>query len=68
MDLDKATKNDISFFNSLRYLDLLSKSNVKYVITSEKYSKIVKKYCKPIIVKNVLKSVALVTKLFYQIL
>ena len=65
MDLDKATKNDISFFNSLRYLDLLSKSNVKYVITSEKYSKIVKKYCKPIIVKNVLKSVALVTKLFY---
>ena len=65
LDLDKASKNDISFFNSLRYLDLLSKSNVKYVITSEKYSKIVKNYCKPIIVKNVLKSVALITKLFY---
>ena len=65
LDLDKASKNDISFFSSLKYLDLLSKSKVKYVITTEKYDKIAKKYCKTIIVKNVLKSVALVTKLFY---
>ena len=65
LDLDKASKNDISFFNSLKYLGLLSKSNVKYVITTEKYNKIAKKYCKTVVVKNVLKSVALITKLFY---
>ncbi len=65
LDLDKGSKNDISFFNSLKYIDLLSKSKIRYVLTSKKYFKIVKKYSKPIIVKNVLKSVALVTKLFY---
>ena len=64
-DLSSATQKDVSFFNSLRYLDLLKKSKSEYVITHKKYENIVKKYSKPIIVENVLKSVAKVTELFY---
>ena len=30
-----------SYFNSLKYLDLLKKSNAKYIITSKKYNNIV---------------------------
>ena len=45
---------------------MLKKTKSKYIITDIKYLKIiVKKYCNPIIVKNVLKSVAKITKLFY---
>ncbi len=64
-DLINSTKNDISFFNSLKYLDLLKKSKAKYIITSQKYNKIVSKYCIPIVVDHVLKSVALISKFFY---
>ena len=39
-------KNDISFFNNLKYLDLLKKTKAKYIITNKKYDKIVKKYSK----------------------
>ena len=64
-DLDTASKNDISFFNSLKYTDILKKSKAIYVITNEKYIRLINKYCKPIAVKHVLKSVSIVTKLFY---
>ena len=64
-DLINSSKNDISFFNSLKYLELLKKSNAKYVITSQKYNKIVSKYCKTIEVDHVLKSVAIICKVFY---
>ena len=64
-DLKLATKNDISFFNSPKYLDILKTSKAKYVISSDKYSSKINKYCEPIIVKNVLKSVYLITELFY---
>ena len=64
-DLYNASSNDISFFNSLKYLDHLKKSKAKYVITSKKYYNIVIKFSNPIIVDNVLKSVSLVTKLLY---
>ena len=64
-DLINSSKNDISFFNSLKYLDLLKKSNAKYIITSKKYNNIVSKYCNPLIVDHVLKSVAAISKIFY---
>ena len=64
-DLSMATANDISFFNNLKYLENLKKSKVKYVISHDKYTHKINKYCKPIIVKNVLKSVYQVTKIFY---
>ena len=38
-DLINASVNDISFINNSKYLDLLKKSKVKYVICNEKYLK-----------------------------
>ena len=64
-DLTNSSKNDISFFNSLKYLDLLKKSKAKYIITSQKYNKIVSRYCTTLVVDHVLKSVALISKFFY---
>ena len=64
-DLDRASKNDISFLNSLKYIEVLKQSKAIYVITNEKYSSLINKYCKPVIVNNVLKSVSIVTNLFY---
>ena len=64
-DLETATKYDISFLNSLKYLDKLKKTNAKYVITEKKYETIVRKYSTPIVVLNSLKAVALITHLFY---
>ena len=64
-NLDLAGPNDISFFNAVKYLDLLKKSNVKYLIANQKHEKIISKYCYPIFVDNVLKSVAQITNLFY---
>ena len=64
-DLKSAKNNDISFFNSLKYIDVLKHSKSSFIITDQKYEKIVKKYSNPVIVRNILKSVAIVTKLFY---
>ena len=64
-DLINAGPNDVSFFNSIKYLDYLKGSDVKYVITHKKYESLINKFCNPIIVDNVLKSVSVITKLFY---
>jgi UDP-3-O-[3-hydroxymyristoyl] glucosamine N-acyltransferase len=64
-DLASANSHDISFMNSNKYFDLLKKTKAKYVITNTRYKNIVDRYCKPILVKNVLPSVANVTLLFY---
>ena len=64
-DLKNAKKNEISFLNSLKYFDLLKKTNAKYVLVEMKNEKLVKQYTNPLIVNNVLKSVGIVTNLFY---
>ena len=64
-DLVNAKKNDISFFNSLKYLQQLKKTKASYVIVDEKHVNIVKNYSKPIVVKNVLIAVSYVTEVFY---
>ena len=64
-DLQNAKRNDISFFNSLKYLELLKKTKSKYIITSLKYKKLVASHCNPIVVNNILKSVGIVTCMFY---
>jgi UDP-3-O-[3-hydroxymyristoyl] glucosamine N-acyltransferase len=64
-DLENAKLNEISFFNSLKYLELLKKTKSKYIITDVKYKKVLKDYCSPLVVENVLKAVAIVTNLFY---
>ena len=64
-DLYNANHNDISFFNSVKYLDILKKSKVKFVISDNKHFGIIKDYCDPLIVKNVFKAVSLITESFY---
>tara|TARA_Y100000590_G_scaffold424944_1_gene532412 strand:- start:193 stop:1179 length:987 start_codon:yes stop_codon:yes gene_type:complete len=63
--LDDASSNDISFFHSTKYLDILKKTNSKYVITNFKYSSLIPKKIMVIKVKNILLSVAKITELFY---
>mgnify|MGYP001298243511 CR=1 FL=1 len=64
-DLKTAKAKDITFFNSLKYLEFLKKTKSKNIITSKKYENITRKYSNPIIVENVLKSVAVITNLYY---
>ena len=64
-NLNTACSKDISFLNNLKYLDLLKKSKVKYVICNETHFDKIKNFCYPIIVKDVLKSVYKITELFY---
>ena len=64
-DLKVANKKDITFFHSIKYLDLLKKTKSKLVITSKKYSNLVPKKITVIQVSNILLSVAKITSLFY---
>ena len=64
-ELDQATKNDISFFHSINYLEPLKKTKSKLILTNKKFSKIIPKNKKKILVNNVLLTVANITSLFY---
>ncbi len=64
-DLKNASSNDISFFNSLKYLDDLKKTKTKHIIIHKKYLNYVDSFSNPIVVDNVLNSVSLVVDLFY---
>ena len=64
-DLKNAKKNEISFFNSLKYLYFLKNTKAKFVITNIRYKNVVNKYSTALIVENILKSVGILTSLFY---
>ena len=64
-DLNTAKSNDISFFNSMRYINDLKKTKAKHIIINRKYENNLSKISNLIIVDNVLKSISLITKLFY---
>tara|TARA_B100001121_G_scaffold260051_1_gene239358 strand:+ start:1024 stop:2004 length:981 start_codon:yes stop_codon:yes gene_type:complete len=64
-DLTTATEKDLTFFHSKNYSDLASKTKASYCITLENLSQFLPKSCKKIIVKNVLLTMAKVTKEFY---
>ena len=64
-DLNTAKSNDISFFNSMRYINDLKKTKAKYIIINRKYENNLSKISNLITVDNVLKSISLITKLFY---
>ncbi len=64
-ELQTALKKDITFFNSLRYLDLLKKTKSKLVISNKRFQPMVPKKIKIIVVPNVLLAVAKITSLFY---
>ena len=63
--LDLANKNDITFFNSIKYKNLLNKAKFKYILINNKHSNLISKKNNSIIVKNVLVSLAQITNLFY---
>ncbi len=64
-DLENATSKDISFFHSVKYLNLLKKTKCKLVITNSKFKKIIPRNIKIIEVSNVLLAVSKITSLFY---
>ena len=63
--LANANANDLTFFDSLNYLQDAKKTKAKFCITNEKLKIYLPKNCQPIIVKNVLYELCMVTKKFY---
>ena len=64
-NLDQALNKDVTFFHSLKYKLLLNSTKSKIIITNSKLSNFIPKAKLPIVVDNVLVSVAKVTELFY---
>jgi len=64
-ELEYASKDDITFFHSIKYLKTLRKSKSKFVITNKKFVNTVPKNIQIIEVANVLLSVSIITLLFY---
>ena len=63
--LKKSNKNDLSFFDSIKYKDSASTTKALYCITSTKLEKFLPKQTKKIIVKNVLFELANALKKLY---
>ena len=64
-DLTTATNKDLTFFHSKNYSELASKTKASYCITLDNLSHFLPSSCKKIIVKNVLLTMAKITKEFY---
>ena len=64
-DLANATNKDLTFFHSKNYSTLASNTKDSYCVTLDSLSKFLPDKCKKIIVKNVLLSMAKITKEFY---
>ena len=64
-DLINATNKDLSFFHSKNYSSFASKTNASYCVTLKGLAQFLPHTCKKIIVKNVLLSIAKITKEFY---
>jgi UDP-3-O-[3-hydroxymyristoyl] glucosamine N-acyltransferase len=64
-DLSTATIKDLTFFHSKNYAELASKTKASYCITLDNLSHFLPSTCKKIIVKNVLLTMAKITKEFY---
>ena len=63
--LDKSNKNDLTFFDSIKYKSLASSTKASYCITTSKLDKFLPKKIEKIIVKNVLLELAKTLKTFY---
>ena len=64
-DLISATNKDLTFFHTKSYSTLASKTKASYCVTLDNLSQFLPDPCKTIIVKNVLLSMAKITKEFY---
>ena len=63
--LDKAGKSHITFFNSLDYIDLAKKTEASVCLTTSNLKSYLPNKCLAVVVKNVLFSIAEVSKKFY---
>ena len=63
--LDQASISDLTFFDSLVYLEQAKKTKAKFCLTTEKLKDYLPSSCCPIVVKNVLYELCNVTKKFY---
>jgi len=64
-DLKSASENDITFYHSKKYQELAESTNASFCITNDNLKNHLPDKCKKIIVKNVLVSTAVITKIFY---
>ena len=64
-DLYSATKSDITFFHSRKYKEVANNTKASFCITTETLKNELPITCVPLIVENVLVSVANVTSMFY---
>ena len=64
-DLTSASSKDLSFFHSRKYSSLASSTKASYCVTLSTLSKFLPQSCKPIIVDNVLLTIAKITKTLY---
>ena len=64
-DLSLYSKKDITFLNSKKYFEAAFKTKANFCITTSNLKHFLPKNCTPIIVKNVLLAVSLITKAFY---
>ena len=64
-DLINSNQNEITFFHSKKYSDIAKNTKASFCITTEKLKSDLPKYCKPIIVDNVLVSTSKITSKFY---
>ena len=64
-DLVTATDKDLTFFHSKNYSELAGKTKAAYCITLDNLSQFLPSSCKKIVVKNVLLTMAKITKEFY---
>jgi len=64
-DLVTATDKDLTFFHSKNYSELASKTKASYCVTLNNLSQFLPSSCKKIVVKNVLLTMAKITKEFY---
>ena len=64
-ELDSAGNKDITFFNSIKYLDALKKTKSKFIITNKKLKIKIPEKFNVIEVNDVLLSISLITNLFY---
>ena len=64
-ELETAKKNDITFFNSIKYLESLKNTKSRLLITNKKFINSIPSRMKVIVVESVLLAVSRITSLFY---
>ena len=64
-DLLSSNHKDVTFFHSNKYKDYANKTKASFCITNESLKNELPHTCKPLIVKNVLVSTAMITSKFY---